>query len=100
MEEKKQIELIEQNIIPIISFVIGASLLLFYAITKYEPLLFIGLFYIYGAALVNTIYLLYLIIQLFKNWENNYEIFIRIGITLSNIPIAILFAYIVFNHLL
>jgi Na+-transporting methylmalonyl-CoA/oxaloacetate decarboxylase beta subunit len=92
--------IIEQNIIPIISFVVGASLLLLFASTKYEPLLYIGLLYVSGAILVNTVYLFYLILQLIKNWDNNYEIFIRIGITLSNIPISILFTYIVINHLL
>ena len=100
MERDKQLELIEQNIIPIISFAVGASLLLLFASTKYEPLLYIGFLYVSGALLVNTVYLFYLILQLIKNWNNNYEIFIRIGITLSNIPIAILFTYIVFNHLL
>lgn len=100
MKRDKQIELIEQNIIPIISFAVGASLLLLFASTKYEPLLYIGLLYVSGALLVNTVYLFYLIIQLVKNWNNNYEIFIRISITLSNIPIAILFTYIVINHLL
>ncbi|WP_320815517.1 hypothetical protein [Flavobacterium sp.] len=100
MEKDKQIELIEQNIIPIISFAVGASLLLSFATTKYEPLLYVGLLYVSGALLINTVYLLYLIIQLIKNWDNNYEIFIRIGITLINIPISILFTYIVINHLL
>lgn len=100
MEKDRQIELIEQNIIPIISFAVGASLLLLFASTKYEPLLYIGLIYISGAILVNTVYLFYLILQLIKNWDNYYEIFIRIGITLSNIPISILFTYIVINHLL
>lgn len=100
MEKDKQLELVEQNIIPILSFAVGTSLLLFYAVTKYEPLLFIGLLYVSGAVLVNTAYLFYLLIQLLKNWNNNYEIFIRIGITLSNIPIAFLFAYLVFNHIL
>ncbi|WP_430400997.1 hypothetical protein [Flavobacterium sp.] len=100
MEKDRQIELIEQNIIPIISFAVGASLLLLFASTKYEPLLYIGLIYVSGALLVNTVYLFYLILQLIKNWDNYYEIFIRIGITLSNIPISILFTYIVINHLL
>jgi len=100
MEKDRQIELIEQNIIPIISFAVGASLLLLFASTKYDPLLYIGLLYVSGALLINTVYLFYLILQLIKNWDNNNEIFIRIGITLSNIPIAILFTYIVFNHLL
>ncbi|MEQ3661722.1 MAG: hypothetical protein ABNG98_02685 [Flavobacterium sp.] len=100
MERDKQLELIEQNIIPIISFAVGASLLLLFASTKYEPLLYIGLLYVSGALLVNTVYLFYLILQLVKNWNNNYEIFIRISITLSNVPIAILFTYIVINHLL
>ncbi len=100
MEKDRQIELIEQNIIPIISFAVGASLLLLFASTKYEPLLYIGLIYISGAIIVNTVYLFYLILQLIKNWDNYYEIFIRIGITLSNIPISILFTYIVINHLL
>jgi hypothetical protein len=90
----------EQNIIPIISFAVGASLLLLFASTKYEPLLYIGFLYVSGALLINTVYLFYLILQLIKNWNNNYEIFIRIGITLSNIPISILFTYIVINHLL
>ena len=100
MEKDRQIELIEQNIIPIISFAVGASLLLLFASTKYDPLLYIGLLYVSGALLINTVYLFYLILQLIKNWDNNNEIFIRIGITLSNIPISILFTYIVINHLL
>ena len=100
MEKDRQIELIEQNIIPIISFAVGASLLLLFASTKYEPLLYIGLIYVSGALLVNTVYLFYLILQLIQNWDNYYEIFIRIGITLSNIPISILFTYIVINQLL
>lgn len=100
MEKDRQIELIKQNIILIISFAVGASLLILFASTKYEPLLYIGFLYVSSALLVNTVYLFYLILQLIKNWNNNYEIFIRIGITLSNIPISILFTYIVFNHIL
>lgn len=100
MEKSNSNSIIEQNIIPIISFAVGASLLLLFASTKYEPLLYIGFLYVSSALLVNTVYLFYLILQLIKNWNNNYEIFIRIGITLSNIPISILFTYIVFNHIL
>ena len=62
-----------------------------------EYLLVTGFCYLTFAAVINTIMLFYLIIQLVVDIENQEQNFIRILILLANIPIALLYIYIIFN---
>jgi len=99
MEKEKQIELIEQNIIPIVSLIGGTFLLLFFATSKKEELIIIGLIYVFIAISINSIYALFLVYRLFKNRINRNEFLIRIGIAILNIPISILYLYII-SHII
>lgn len=91
--------IIEQNFIPILSAIIGTILLLLYSTSKLSDVVIIGFIYLLIAIAVNSIYLIYLLYLLYKNKQNKNTIYTRIAITLSNIPISILFVYIVFNVL-
>uniref|UniRef100_UPI0040497CB6 hypothetical protein n=1 Tax=Flavobacterium sp. TaxID=239 RepID=UPI0040497CB6 len=95
MKENNQIKIIEQNSIPIISFIGGTFLLLFFATSQKKELVVIGLIYVFIALIINSIYSLFLMYKLFKNSISKNEFLLRIGIALLNIPIAILYLYII-----
>jgi hypothetical protein len=95
MKEEKQIEVIQQNIIPIVSLIIGTLLLLLFATSKKEELVIIGLIYVAIALIINSIYLLFLVYSILKNKICKNEFLLRIGIALLNIPISILYLYII-----
>jgi len=99
MKENNQIEIIEQNIIPIVSLIGGTFLLLFFASSKKEELIIIGLIYVFIAISINSIYVLFLMYRLFKNRISRNELLIRIGIAILNIPISILYLYII-SHII
>ncbi len=89
-----------KNHIPIISFVLGTLLLILLALTRLDSLLYYGLLFVFIAVLINTIYSVYLLIVLYQNKISKEETVARLGITMLNIPITILYIYIVFNIIL
>jgi hypothetical protein len=89
-----------KNNIPIISFVFGTLLLISLAMTGVNTLLYIGLIYVFVAFLINTIYSIYLPSISYQNKINLEETATRLGITILNIPITILYIYLVFNVIL
>lgn len=82
----------------LISFGIGTLLFGSYFLNSSKEVLLVpGLCYLIFATIINTIMLFYLIMQLVIDIENQEQNFIRILILLSNIPIALLYIYIIFN---
>lgn len=100
MEEIFKNPFYQKNYIPVLSFIIGTILLLLLALTGESELLFIGLLYVFIASFINLIYAVFLIFIFYKKQKNNEEVFSRLGITLINIPITILYIYIVFEIIL
>ena len=89
-----------KNYIPIISFVIGTLLLISLAITKVDTIFYIGLLYVFIAICINIIYSIYLLFMAYNKKINSEETLSRLGIAFLNIPITILYIYIVFNVVL
>ena len=89
-----------KNHIPIISFFLGTFLLIVFALTRVDSLLYYGLMYIFAAILVNIIYSIYLLIISYQKKISLEETVSRLGITMANIPITFLYIYIVFNVIL
>ena len=82
----------------ILSFSIGTLLLGCYFLnTSKEVLLVPGLCYLIFSFVINLIVLFYLLMQLVVDIENQEKNFIRILILISNIPITLLYMYIIFN---
>jgi hypothetical protein len=89
-----------KNNIPINSFAFGTLLYILLVMTRVNTLLYIGLIYIFVAFLINTIYSIYLPSISYQNKINLEETATRLRITILNIPITILYIYLVFNVIL
>ncbi|MFT5754738.1 MAG: hypothetical protein ACI924_001978 [Flavobacterium sp.] len=89
-----------KNNIPIISFAFGTLLYILLVMKRVNTLLYIGLIYIFVAFLINTIYSIYLPSISYQNKINLEETATRLRITILNIPITILYIYLVFNVIL
>ena len=100
MEELLKNPVYRKNYVPIISFFLGTILLFSFAILKTDVILYVGLLYIFLAVFINVIYLFYLLIKYYYKKTSLEETLSRLGITLINIPITILYIYIIFNVLL
>ena len=84
----------------LISFTIGTFLFLLQfvvASSVKDNIWIIGLFYIIIAFIINLVVLLAMIIMSFVRKEQQKEILINTSIQLINIPIAILYLYILFK---
>jgi hypothetical protein len=80
----------------LICLAIGSLLLLLHFILPKENIIIIiGYIYVVTAIIVNTITLIYLLIQLAFNWQEAEIRIIRILILLSNLPIAAFYFYLV-----
>ena len=80
----------------LISFAIGSLLLLLHLLLPKENIIIIvGYIYVVLAIIVNTITLIYLLIQLGLNWQEAETRIIRILILLTNLPIAAFYFYLV-----
>ena len=78
-----------------ISFIIGTIFLVTYLIVFHENILIFGLLYTLCAIAINTIVLLVLLWGLYRQKENRKIIAKRIALFLVNIPIAIVYFFIV-----
>lgn len=97
MEEFNDKNFIIRNIISIGSFVFGTLLLIIYLVTKSDKLLLTGLLYLLFAIVLNILHLIATIIFHFQERRKIKDTLIKIGLILTNIPIAYLYAYIVLN---
>lgn len=80
------------------TFAVGTLLfLLYYVFPNKTELIMTGIFYILFALLLNGMMLLYLLYQLIILPKKRENITIKILILLSNIPIAILYFYLIIN---
>jgi len=75
----------------LMSFSIGTLLLLVYKISGYSNLIAIGYFYTIVAAIVNSILVLLLLLNILLNFKNSKEHLLTLGIVLANIPIVIFY---------
>ena len=80
----------------LISFSIGTVLFLTYIVTNFEGLLTIGLLYLITAILVNLLLFITIVLRVIIIKEDRIEILKNLFLMLINIPIAYLYAYIVF----
>lgn len=76
-----------------ISLLTGIGIFLFFAISRNGELMILGLFYIFFACLANGFILLALLLHLVNHCTWQKKIFYTALIMLSNIPIAIFFAW-------
>lgn len=80
------------------SFAFGTLFLILHLIfPKNENILFYGFMYTVFAVCSNQLFLFMLLLQLFINWKKRESIVYQMLILLINIPIAILYIFIVFN---
>jgi len=79
------------------SFGIGSLLFIAYLLKPSATILFTGFYYVICALIVNGAAFLSLVVDLFTHWENRENIIIKILIMLANIPITLLYLYIIFN---
>lgn len=87
------------KLIASISFIFGTLLLVIHLFFGLEKIITIGLFYVLGALIINTLLLISLIINLIISSKKR-EIYLKsIGIILINLPIAIGYFFIVIETL-
>ena len=97
-EKFKQLPISSQ--IAVISYLIGTLFFLcFFLFPKKDEIVISGLIYIIIAGIVNGISFLVLLYRLSREPTNHKNIVTEIAILLSNIPISILYLYIIINHL-
>jgi len=80
-----------------ISFLLGSAILTLYLVSKSEPFLIGGIFYVTIALALNTITLIDLIINSIINYQYYQENLITILVFLANIPIALGYILLVIN---
>lgn len=81
------------KIVALLSFLIGSILLILYIYFKSQQLITIGIYYIIIAFWINIILLVVLIIASIINSFHRKNLLKTCGIVLLNIPIAILYFY-------
>ncbi len=97
-EKFKQLPISSQ--FAVISYLIGTLFFLcFFLFPKEDEVVISGLIYIIIAGIVNGISFLVLLYRLSREPTNHKNIVTEIAIVLSNIPISILYLYIIINHL-
>ena len=77
------------------SFFIGSGLFLLFCLTRFDPLLMIGLYYLALALLINSMIFLLLIFMTLLQPRAYRELLITAGVMLVNLPIAYLYFYLV-----
>jgi hypothetical protein len=86
--------------IAIISFIGGTLLLLLYFYCKENVYLYLaGALYLIIATLINLVVLLHLCFHVLTDGKNRQCYLIKIGIVLSNIPIAFMYSQIVITQI-
>ncbi len=85
------------RIIAVTSFILGTFIFGFFYLTKSTTLIFIGFFYLIGATVVNSIYLIGLFIKILSKDIERKQVLISVFIMLINIPIAIIYFEVVLD---
>ncbi|MDI9256703.1 hypothetical protein [Flavobacterium sedimenticola] len=81
------------------SFLIGTLMLLFYLLFPTTPIwIILGFYYVMIAAVVNGTVVLHLVYRFCFEPKNRELLCIKILLLLANIPIAVLYFYIVIRH--
>ncbi|ETZ23538.1 hypothetical protein N824_18965 [Pedobacter sp. V48] len=81
------------------SFVAGSALFLFYCLTKFSPLVPVGLLYIMLALVINLIVFLSLLITIIVHPEHCLTLLKTAVVMLFNLPVAFAYMWIVTNQL-
>jgi hypothetical protein len=81
----------------IYSFAIGTVILLIFLMSKYTPFVAVGLYYVLAAFVINSLILLTLLIQLLYHKEHWRKILATVSFMLLNVPISLLYFFIVIN---
>lgn len=77
------------------SFFIGSGLFLFFCLTRFDPLIMIGLYYLILALLINSVIFLLLVFMVLLQPRDYRELLTTSIIMLLNLPIAYLYFHIV-----
>lgn len=79
-----------------LSFIIGTILLILFTMTRtFSPIITIGILYIYVAFIINLILFVFVFLSAFYFWQYRLELFRHCGLLVLNIPIAIVYFFIV-----
>lgn len=95
MEEILKNNFIRQNSVPFLSFVIGTFIMILYSLFKFQIFIIIGLYFVFGALITNTVYIMVLLNLHFIKKRRIQETLLRIVITLLNIPITLFYIYLI-----
>lgn len=52
---------IRQNSVPFLSFIIGTFIMILYSLFKFQIFIIIGLYFVFGALITNTVYIMVLL---------------------------------------
>ncbi len=84
----------------LISFAIGTFLLIFFLLFKnHQSIIMIGIYYVIGAFVINTVVFITLLLSAFYFWNQRVDLLKTCGILLLNIPIAIGYFYLVLHFI-
>ncbi|MFC4740733.1 hypothetical protein ACFO3U_12085 [Flavobacterium ponti] len=97
MEEITPETFIEKNILSIGTFLFGTIILISFLISNWDFLIIVGILYVSAAIIVHVFHFFATIIFHFIEKRNPIDTSIKIFLILSNIPITILYIYIVLN---
>lgn len=95
MEEILKNNFIRQNSVPFLSFVIGTFIMILYSLFKFQIFIIIGLYFVFGALITNTVYIMVLLNLHFIKKRRIQETLLRIVMTLLNIPITLFYIYLI-----
>lgn len=95
MEEILKNNFIRQNSVPFLSFIIGTFIMILYSLFKFQIFIIIGLYFVFGALITNTVYIMVLLNLHFIKKRRIQETLLRIVITLLNIPITLFYIYLI-----
>ena len=83
----------------IVSWALGTFILLLnFCFPNQDKIIITGIVYIVVMGIINGITFLYIISKIITSTQNSRYYIIQAGIMLANIPIAILYAYLVISH--
>jgi len=97
-EEIKRPKLIETGKwMAALSAAIGTIILLAYFALRINELMFVGLFYIYFATVINGVFFLVLLLECFRQQNHWRKIAAIMFFMLLNIPLSILYCFLALN---
>ena len=79
------------RVIALISFILGTLVLITFYLSENAIFAIIGLFYVIIATIINSVFLIALLLKLTKRKSNKKQIVISILLAIFNIPIALIY---------